>query len=109
MTNHKWSDDKCIHCGITRQYETQALLMAVTEQPPYNHYKYTTKYCYYKLDGVWTFIRPDCYEGWLLRVKKEQKHYPAFKGHDLNEVALKHLFVEGKTPIDALNDLMTAC
>jgi len=44
---------------------------------------------------------------WIKKVKKEQKHYPLFKGVDLDENQLLELFKMGKTPIDALNDLST--
>lgn len=45
---------------------------------------------------------------WMETVNNEKEHYPLFKGRELNEQHLKDLFKEGKEPIDALNDLITA-
>lgn len=47
------------------------------------------------------------FQSWLSEVKSEQSYYPLFKGRDLNEDQLKELFKMGKSPIDALNDLIT--
>jgi hypothetical protein len=44
---------------------------------------------------------------WLKQVKKEQKNYPLFKGKEISEEALRNLFWDEKSPIDALNDLST--
>lgn len=49
------------------------------------------------------------YRTWLQQVKVEQQHYKLFKGVDLNEADLFELWQEGKSPVDALNDLSTAC
>ena len=49
------------------------------------------------------------FEEWLNEVQREQKHYPLFKGEKLNEKFLLELYNRGKSPIDALNDLSTAC
>jgi hypothetical protein len=46
---------------------------------------------------------------WLRQVKKEQKHYALFKGRELNPDMLQDLWQQGKSPINALNDLSTAC
>lgn len=44
---------------------------------------------------------------WLELVNKEQQFYPLFKGKKLNVSELKCKFQQGKTPIEALNDLST--
>ncbi len=112
--NHKWnSSNICQHCGIEREKREHTVYGLPYSRLSRDGVWYdvtpeTTRFEYsYKVGGQWQFYRPDCYEGWLMRVKKEQRHYPSFKGHDLNEEALKELFIEGKTPIDALNDLIT--
>jgi hypothetical protein len=57
--------------------------------------------------------RADCFceelNQWLVVIKKEQEYYPLFKGRDLDEEQLRALWREGKSPIDALNDLSTLC
>lgn len=47
------------------------------------------------------------FQKWLKQVKKEQKHYPALKGKEINESALENLFNNGKSPVNALNDILT--
>jgi hypothetical protein len=47
------------------------------------------------------------FQKWLKQIKKEQRHYKLFKGIEISESALRTLFDEGKSPIDALNDLST--
>jgi hypothetical protein len=47
------------------------------------------------------------YQKWLKQLKKEQNHYPALKGHEINDGYLRRYFHEGKTPIDALNNILT--
>ena len=44
--NHRWKEDKCILCGITRVKKTFKYLMAITNDPPYNHYMYERGYIY---------------------------------------------------------------
>lgn len=44
--NHRWKDNKCIHCGITRLKKTFKYLMAITNHPPYDHYLYEQGYIY---------------------------------------------------------------
>ena len=57
MINHRWKDNKCIKCGIFRARVTFTQLMAVTDQPPYNHYKYSSGFIYSPNE---TSKRPDC-------------------------------------------------
>jgi hypothetical protein len=57
MSNHRWQNDKCVHCGITRKRVTFKQLMAISDQPPYNHYQYSTGYIYIP-NG--TSKRPEC-------------------------------------------------
>lgn len=47
------------------------------------------------------------FQRWLRQLKKEQKHYPALKGKEIHEGYLRRYFNDGKTPIDALNDILT--
>ena len=47
------------------------------------------------------------FQRWLKQVKKEQKNYGAFAGKEISESPLRKLFNDGKSPIDALNDLST--
>lgn len=44
---------------------------------------------------------------WLLAVKEEQTNYPSLKGIELSEPILTKMWNEGKSPIEALNDLIT--
>jgi hypothetical protein len=47
------------------------------------------------------------FQQWLKSVKKEQRRYPVLKGKEINEGYLRAYFSDGKTPIDALNDIIT--
>jgi hypothetical protein len=47
------------------------------------------------------------FQKWLKQVKKEQKHYPALKGKEINEGILRKYHNEGLTPIDTLNDIIS--
>jgi hypothetical protein len=44
---------------------------------------------------------------WLNEIRAEQNNYPMFKWKELDEKALVDLHKQGKTPIEALNDLST--
>jgi hypothetical protein len=44
---------------------------------------------------------------WLKHLKKEQNNYPALKGKEIHDGYLRRYFNDGKTPIDALNDILT--
>lgn len=46
---------------------------------------------------------------WKRELRKQQLYYPALKFVKLNEDDLKHYHSEGYTPIDSLNDILTAC
>lgn len=48
------------------------------------------------------------FNNWLQRVKKEQNNYPYLKGKNLDEKILESYYQSNYTPIDALNDLLTA-
>jgi len=57
--NHRWIGGTCNKCGLMRTLKTKKLLMAITNSPPYNHYKYEQYYEYN--DGIRTLEkRPDC-------------------------------------------------
>ena len=47
---HRWMKgglpQLCLDCGTIRSRETFKYLMAITNNPPYNHYKYETKMIY---------------------------------------------------------------
>lgn len=58
--NHKWVENKCINCGITREKKSWRMLMAITDTPPYDHYKYGKTYAYFFEPKIYTFKRPDC-------------------------------------------------
>jgi hypothetical protein len=65
MTNHKWEDNECVRCGIVRNMESWKLLMAITNHPPYDHYKYGRSYKYGIKVAPFTvkfigFKRPEC-------------------------------------------------
>lgn len=66
MKRHKWDEynsDTCLKCGVTREKKTFKLLMAISNQPPYNHYKYEQKYVYTIGNGdkrKKTTQRPEC-------------------------------------------------
>lgn len=47
------------------------------------------------------------FQKWLKQVKKEQNNYPFLKGKEINESILRGYFLDGKTPIDTLNDILT--
>lgn len=64
---------------------------------------------YHGLNSTKPLVTCSAYRTWLLQVKEEQKHYPLFKGRELDEDQLLELWKEGRSPIDALNALATAC
>lgn len=66
--NHRWKDNTCIHCGLTRERKTQKLLMAITNNPPFNHYRYEVKWWYGEYLG---YNRPDCKQ--LNKQSKEEQ------------------------------------
>lgn len=56
---HRWISNTCIKCGLMRTQKTSKLLMAISDEAPYNHYKYEQYYEYN--DGIKTMVkRPDC-------------------------------------------------
>ena len=50
LKRHKWSKgpwpNECVRCGLIRTRRTFKYLMAITNKPPYNHYKYESKMVY---------------------------------------------------------------
>lgn len=48
---HKWDGNVCVNCGIKKKRTTVKLLMAISNNPPYNHYKYESV-VYYYYDGI---------------------------------------------------------
>lgn len=59
--NHRWKDNKCIHCGISRIKKYWRQLMSVMNHPPWEAWRSGTDWYYYnksKQDG--TFNRPEC-------------------------------------------------
>lgn len=44
--NHKWKNNNCVNCGITRIKKGWKLLMAISDHPPYNHFKYGNSWFY---------------------------------------------------------------
>jgi hypothetical protein len=61
---HKWSIGKhpneCLICGCIRTKETHKYLMAITNRPPYNHYKYISVTVYIDKKGNKTTNSPTC-------------------------------------------------
>lgn len=66
MKRHNWRKggypQLCKNCGILRERKTFKFLMAITNTPPYDHYKYETKmvYTYGPAGPIETPIRPEC-------------------------------------------------
>lgn len=60
---HKWRKGAipqlCEKCGIIRSRKTFKYLMAITNKPPYNHYKYETKLVYTDIEKT-VDKAPDC-------------------------------------------------
>jgi hypothetical protein len=61
----------------------------------------------YEREERWQKRKDAPFQKWLKRVKKEQKHYPALKGKEINEGCLRKCFNADLTPISALNDILT--
>jgi hypothetical protein len=61
----------------------------------------------YEREQRWEKRQDAPFQKWLKQVKKEQKHYPALKGKEISEFALRGYFSKGKSPIDTLNDILT--
>lgn len=59
MKAHRWIGNTCNKCGLMRIRKTRKFLMAITNQPPYDHYQYEQYWEY--SDGIKTMDkRPDC-------------------------------------------------
>jgi hypothetical protein len=61
----------------------------------------------YEREQRWEKKQDAPFQKWLKQVKKEQKHYPALKGKEINEGHLRKYFHDDVTPINALNDILT--
>ncbi len=59
MANHRWKENACTKCGIIRKREAIKTLMAITNSPPYDHYKYESRWVY-SLNNKITTKRPEC-------------------------------------------------
>lgn len=58
---HRWDDSgRCKNCGLEREMRTEKLLMAIVNHPPWNSYKYSSRYAYSFDLRKWSFVRPDC-------------------------------------------------
>lgn len=55
--NHKWENNTCVNCGIKRKRKYWKLLMAITNEPPYDHYLTGTDWWY---GNKHQFKRPIC-------------------------------------------------
>jgi len=60
---HKWRKgglpQLCLRCGILRSRKTFKIRMAITNYPPYDHYKYESKMVYTDINGT-LLKRPNC-------------------------------------------------
>jgi hypothetical protein len=61
----------------------------------------------YEREQRWEKRKDAPFQRWLKNVKKEQTNYPVLKGKEINEIALRGYFSDGKTPVDTLNDIIT--
>jgi hypothetical protein len=59
---HKWMpNNTCFYCGLHRKLTRQKLLMAITDQRPYDHYQTASRYIYwFKDEKDASFDRPPC-------------------------------------------------
>lgn len=55
--NHRWYNNTCKHCGITRERHTWKVLRAIVGNR--DVYEYGTAIAY-QVNGKWTFKRPEC-------------------------------------------------
>lgn len=60
---HKWRKGEmpqlCENCGLIRTRKTFKYLMAISNKPPYNHYKYESKVVY-KTGEMTIYKAPPC-------------------------------------------------
>lgn len=79
MKRHKWRKgglpQLCENCGIIRSRETRKYLMAITNKPPYNHYKYKTVMIYQTPDKKYDKA-PDCHKINLLKQAHVKRNAP---------------------------------
>lgn len=61
----------------------------------------------YEKEQRWEARKDAPFQKWLKLVKKEQKNYPFLKGKEIGDIYLRRYFDDGKTPIEALNDIIT--
>lgn len=58
--NHKWSNNKCVHCGIQRVMKSWSLCMCVVNHKPWEVWKYGRDWFYFFIGKKGTFKRPEC-------------------------------------------------
>jgi len=57
---HKWGNGNvCLRCGLEREKLTVKTLMAIVNHPPWNVYKYESKW-HYLIGNKLTTQRPEC-------------------------------------------------
>ena len=61
----------------------------------------------YEREQKWEKRQDAPFQKWLKQIKKEQNHYPALKGKDIDESYLRKYHADGMAPIDALNDIIS--
>lgn len=67
-----------------------------------NHLNYTCQKCLENKE-----LQPMRLLKWLNKIELEKRHYPILKNTEIDEYLLIDLWKQGKTPIQALNDLST--
>lgn len=60
MANHKWTNGKCVRCGITREKRTRSTRMAIVNHPPWEVWHHEFIYKYFLKNGTETWQRPEC-------------------------------------------------
>jgi hypothetical protein len=64
MKRHKWNGAKkvnvCVKCGLKKFRVSERLLMAITNHPPYNHYKYIQTFNYMDNKDNYYKTLPEC-------------------------------------------------
>lgn len=97
--------EQCDVCGEIYDSGSQGYHSELT------HKSYCSDSCepyrLYEREQRWEKRKDAPFQKWLKKVKKEQNHYPALKGKEINEIALRSYFGLNKTPIEALNDILT--
>jgi hypothetical protein len=55
--NHKWENNVCVNCGLTRERRYWKQLMAIVNHPPWEAYRTGVSYWY---GNRYKFNRPSC-------------------------------------------------